>query len=194
MSQSIPVHREVHMHYTNKQLTMLMSNTLINYLPPSLAPIIVLCIGTDRSTGDSLGPLTGTLLSNKQPRHLAVYGTLHQPVHAMNLQETIHEIDQTFSNPYIIAVDAALGKTKSIGHIITHNRPIQPGAALNKDLPAVGDAYITGVVNVGGVMEYAVLQSTRLSTVYDMAEEIASILYRLDRFLHPAYLNEKSLI
>src|SRR5699024_6320300 len=70
MSQSIPVHREVHMHYTNKQLTMLMSNTLINYLPPSLAPIIVLCIGTDRSTGDSLGPLTGTLLSNKQPRHL----------------------------------------------------------------------------------------------------------------------------
>src|SRR5699024_5231421 len=67
ISQSIPVQREVHMHYTNKQLTMLMSNTLINYLPPSLALIIVLCIGTDRSTGDSLGPLTGTLLSNKQP-------------------------------------------------------------------------------------------------------------------------------
>ena len=194
MSQSIPIHHEVHMHYTNKQLTMLMSNTLISYIPPSLAPIIILCIGTDRSTGDSLGPLTGTLLSNKQPQHLAVYGTLHQPVHAMNLQETIHEIDQTFNNPYIIAVDAALGKTKSIGHIITHNRPIQPGAALNKDLPAVGDAYITGVVNVGGVMEYAVLQSTRLSTVYDMAEKIASILYRLDHLLHPSNFNTKSLI
>src|SRR5699024_10272688 len=110
MSQSIPIHREVHMHYTNKQLTKLMSNTLINYLPPSLAPTIVLCIGTDRSTGDSLGPLTGTLLSNKELQHLVVYGTLHQPVHAMNLQETIHEIDQTFCNPYIIAVDAALGK------------------------------------------------------------------------------------
>src|SRR5699024_10564239 len=137
--------------------------TLINYLPTSLAPIIVLCIGTDRSTGDSLGPLTGTLLSNKQPRHLAVYGTLHQLVHKINLQDTIHEIDQTFSNPYIIAVDAALVKTKSFGHISTLNRPLQLVTALNKQLPAGGDAYISGVVNVGGVMEYAVLQSTRLS-------------------------------
>lgn len=194
MNLPIPSHREVHMHYTNKQLTTMMSNTLINYFPSNLAPVVVLCIGTDRSTGDSLGPLTGTMLSNKQLHRLFVYGTLHQPVHAMNLQETIHEINQTFCNPYIIAIDAALGKTKSIGDIISHNRSIQPGAALNKELPAVGDAYITGVVNVGGVMEYAVLQSTRLSIVYDMAEKIASILYRIDQSLYTSYLHTKSII
>ena len=30
-------------------------------------PIVFVCIGTDRSTGDSLGPLVGTLLEEKVP-------------------------------------------------------------------------------------------------------------------------------
>ena len=41
-------------------------------------------------------------------------------------------------------------------------RTAKPGAGVNKDLPPVGDLYITGVVNVGGFMDYLVLQNTRL--------------------------------
>jgi len=40
-------------------------------------------------------------------------------------------------------------------------------------LPPIGDAYVTGVVNVGGFMEYLVLQNTRLSLVIKMADAIA---------------------
>lgn len=184
----------VYVHYKNEQATNIISNTLINYLPPTLSPVVVLCIGTDRSTGDSLGPLTGTILSNKRPHYIKVYGTLHEPIHAMNLQDKINEINNTFHKPYIIAIDAALGKTNSIGNIFTHNRPLQPGSALKKDLPDVGNASITGVVNIGGMMEYAVLQSTRLSIVHDMAEEIASILYRIDCSLRPHSFQSTSLI
>ena len=52
---------------------------------------VVLCIGTDRATGDALGPLVGSLLSNSQCAY-RVYGTLQHPVHALNLNDTIKKI------------------------------------------------------------------------------------------------------
>ena len=75
--------------------------------------------------------------------------------------------------PFIIAVDACLGKLDNVGCVALGHGPVKPGAAVNKDLPPVGDAYITGIVNVGGFMEHMVLQSTRLNLVVKMADSIA---------------------
>src|SRR5699024_11577215 len=61
------------------------------------------CIGTDRSTGDSLGPLTGTFLTELNPKHLTIYGTLHHPVHATNMHEYIDKITKYHRKPFIIA-------------------------------------------------------------------------------------------
>ena len=134
--------------------------------------IVVLCIGTDRSTGDSLGPLTGTKLKtlNMFPH---VYGTLDDPVHATNLESMLQLINTSFVRPYIIAVDACLGKLENVGCVTLGHGSVKPGAAVNKELPAVGNAYITGIVNVGGFMEHLVLQSTRLNLVMKMADTIA---------------------
>ena len=52
--------------------------------------------------------------------------------------------------------------------------PVKPGAGVNKELPAVGDIHITGIVNVSGFMEYFVLQNTRLHLVMKMAKTIAN--------------------
>ena len=41
-----------------------------------------------------------------------------------------------------------------------------------KNLPEVGDVFITGIVNVSGSFEQLLLQTTRLSTVFHMAEAI----------------------
>mgnify|MGYP001190510880 CR=1 FL=1 len=139
--------------------------------------LVVVCIGTDRSTGDALGPLVGTHLV-RACRDLHVYGTLSEPVHAMNLTETMNRIALEHRNPYIIAVDACLGQIASVGTIQFFHGPLRPGAGVHKDLPAVGDVHITGVVNVGGFMEYFVLQNTRLSLVFAMAEVIAESLAR----------------
>lgn len=76
-------------------------------------PVAVVCIGTDRSTGDSLGPLVGMKLAEKQPTRFHVYGTLADPVHAVNLNEKLDIIHHNHRNPFIIAIDACLGRTKA---------------------------------------------------------------------------------
>ena len=140
-------------------------------------PIVVLCIGTDRSTGDSLGPLVGNKLKFLVRHKIHLYGSLECPVHAKNLRETIDEINYSFTNPYIIAIDACLGSLQNVGKIIVEEKPLSPGAAMNKDLPKVGNLSITGVVNISGAFEFMVLQNTRLYTVMVLADAIANGLY-----------------
>ncbi|MDI6871649.1 MAG: spore protease YyaC [Bacillota bacterium] len=139
--------------------------------------IVVLCIGTDRSTGDALGPLTGSKLTTRTGRTFAVYGTLEQPVHAANLAENLERIVQLHHDPFVIAIDACLGKTDHVGCISVKSGPLRPGTGVNKNLPPVGQVHVIGVVNVGGFMEYLVLQNTRLALVMKMADIIADSLY-----------------
>ncbi|MBU8790864.1 MULTISPECIES: spore protease YyaC [Oceanobacillus] len=175
------------MLYTDPSLNQRMSEKIISWMPEIPRDYVIVCIGTDRSTGDSLGPLTGTFLNELKLKHMTVYGTLHQPVHATNLHETMEMIMEKHKNPYIIAIDACLGKNSSIGHLIAAKGPLKPGAALNKTLPLVGDMHITAVVNIGGFMEYSVLQNTRLSFVMDMAKQLANVLDFIDQHLKHHY-------
>lgn len=142
--------------------------------------IVIVCIGTDRSTGDALGPLVGSKLSARlhDDERAVVYGTLDAPVHAVNLKDTIDEINSKYQNPFVIAVDACLGQLSSVGLVTLANGPLKPGAGVNKVLPEVGHIHLTGIVNVGGFMEYFVLQNTRLSVVMRMADCIADGLNR----------------
>lgn len=136
-------------------------------------PIIFLCIGTDRCTGDSLGPLVGYHLKPCIPKgNFYIYGTLENPVHSKNLETVIDKIYSNFKNPYIVAIDASLGSVKNIGKVFIAKKPLQPGLALNKSLPSVGDISITGVVNIGGNFEFLVLQNTRLYVVMSLVETI----------------------
>lgn len=143
--------------------------------------IILLCIGTDRSTGDCLGPLVGNILSHDSQKLIHVYGTLDNPVHAANLQETIDQINQLYRAPFIIALDACLGSVENVGCITVGDGSLQPGAGVNKNLPKVGNMHITGIVNVGGFMEFLVLQNTRLNLVMKIANTIASAIRLITR-------------
>jgi len=140
--------------------------------------LVILCIGTDRSTGDSLGPLVGSKLKSFYPENLHIYGTLEEPVHAVNLVDKLQMITKNHDNPLIIAIDACLGQFSSVGFINVADGPIKPGAGVKKELPAVGTFHITGIVNVGGFMEYFILQNTRLFVVMSMAEIISSSIYK----------------
>lgn len=148
---------------------------IISKYKDSLKEVIFLCIGTDRATGDSLGPLVGYKLS-KLPfnDNIYVYGTLNNPVHAKNLICTIEEIYIKHKNPFLIAIDASLGKKEYINFITIGEGSLYPGAGFNKNLPPVGDIFITGIVNHCGIIELSVLQNTRLSVVMDMADIISS--------------------
>lgn len=132
--------------------------------------MIFLCVGSDRSTGDALGPLVGTEL---EKLGYNVIGTLDEPLHAVNLEERIKDIP---AGTYTIAVDACLGQMSSVGQVRHKKGPLKPGAGVNKDLIPVGDENIIGIVNVGGFMEYFVLQNTRLSLVIKLVNEIVALI------------------
>lgn len=148
-------------------------------------PLVFLCIGSDRATGDSLGPIIGQKLIKRHSRNLHVYGTLEQPVHAKNLEMTLKDIHMYFMNPYIIAIDASLGKASHIGYFTLAEGPLKPGAGVGKTLPPVGNLHITGIVNLSGVMEHSLLQTTRLHTVMLLADDICDgILYCITKLEH----------
>ncbi len=154
------------------------SETLLTYIEKGFAEgfksIVFVCIGTDRSTGDSLGPLVGYKLENNNYDNFYIHGTLKYPVHAKNLQDTIKIIETKYENPYVVAIDACLGQTDHVGYISIGEGSIKPGAGVNKELPPVGNMFITGIVNYGGFMDFLVLQNTRLCLVMDMADIISS--------------------
>lgn len=145
--------------------------------------IIFLCIGSDRATGDCLGPIIGYKLSKyKKIHNYYVYGTLEEPVHAKNLKSTIEMINQEHDDTFIIAIDASLGKSNHIGYITLGEGPLKPGAGVDKDLPEVGDIFITGIVNFSGLLDNMLLQTTRLSVVMSMADQIClAINYSLSK-------------
>ncbi len=152
---------------------------LTNMVTDSILPeqeIIILCIGSDRSTGDSLGPIIGHKFKEFISPGLYLLGDLSQPVHAANLSYCIKSIQKTFDNPFIIAIDASLGKEDHIGMITLGKGPLKPGLGVNKRLPEVGDIHITGIVNSSRDMESSTLQTTRLSVIFQIADAIVMAL------------------
>lgn len=148
-------------------------------------PIVVLCVGSDRSTGDSLGPLIGYKLEKYRLTAIDICGTLKNPVHAGNLKNKVDEIFSRKDNPFILAIDASLGNKDHIGFITLCNGPLKPGLGVNKELPDVGDINITGIVNCSGMMQSLLLQTTRLSMVMQLADVISkSVLYAIVEYLN----------
>lgn len=147
-----------------------------------IRPIVVLCIGSDRYTGDSLGPLVGSYLQDKT--NIAIYGSLDSPVHGGNLVETITMIKQVYLQPIIIAIDACLGKAMEIGNIEVWKGSLEAGIAVGNKLPSVGHISIIGVVNTGGQYGYMDLQSTPLSMVMKLSKAISIPLLEALNTLH----------
>jgi len=138
-------------------------------------PLVLVAIGTDRLTGDSLGPLVGSRARELAP-WLPVFGTLDEPVHAVNLAATIKKINHAYREPLVVAVDASLGLARNVGTVSIGRGSLYPGTGVNKNLPPVGEVFISGVVNVGGFLEFLVLQNTRLCLVMQLADCIARAL------------------
>lgn len=165
---------------------------VINHRKIAFRDIVILCIGTDRATGDCLGPLVGEHLQKMLP-NLPVYGNLEEPIHALNLEKTITDIYSEHKNPFIIAIDASLGIQEHIGYATLSQTPLKPGKGVNKKLPAIGNLSITGIVNVAGFPNSILLQSTRLHTVVTIANCISNAIYMFYVDANAAPTNELSM-
>lgn len=137
--------------------------------------ILFICIGTDRSTGDVLGPLVGSHLVGSG---LKVVGTLEEPCDATNLKSHLASVPEV---AVTIAIDACLGHPGSVGQYLVGNCSLRPAESVGASMPAVGQYSIAGVVNVNGPKPYWTLQTTSLRFVMNMADDIADAI--IDSFL-----------
>ena len=147
------------------------------------APPVIVCIGSDLAVGDSLGPITGSMLKYKtQGLRAFIYGTLASPVTAKEIKYLRSFLKETHKGSQIVAVDAAVGAEGDVGLLKLSDSPLFPGAGANKKLGSIGDISIMGIVAEKSIANYGLLNTTRLNLVYTMSEiiseAIATVLYQ----------------
>ena len=95
----------------------------------------VVCIGTDRVTGDAFGPFVGNNLLSC-PLIPQLIGTIDDPCHALSIPDKIREIK--FDN--VLAIDACMASEKTPIHKISLiEGPVCPGSGVGKNIEAIGD-------------------------------------------------------
>jgi putative sporulation protein YyaC len=112
---------------------------------------IIICIGTNKISGDDLAPRIGTLLSNLNTFNVPIYGTLESPIHAKNIKNKIEEIKSKHPFSKIIAIDAGVGCSDSVGYISMKKGHIRPGNGngdIKNSIPLLGDISIVGCVGL----------------------------------------------
>ncbi len=154
--------------------TILFSTALnehIAYLNKEFRDLILLCIGTDKITGDCLGPLVGSKLKQRNFPY-PLYGTLEKPLHAGNLTEKLPQISTAHPNACVLAIDAAVGSKKHIGLISLSCQPLFPGKGVSRPLDPIGNISITGIINECSASSEMLLPYTSLYLVDKLAEYI----------------------
>lgn len=139
--------------------------------------VVIICIGSDKYIFDSFGPVLGQLIKEKRLLNIKVYGTLDNPIHALNLQKEFEIIRNKHKNSFIIGVDASV-TTKNISERIAFlNKSIEPGLAFNKKLIPVGDCSIIFRVSKEEASE---IKEMRISEVYNECKKIVDFLDCID--------------
>ncbi len=135
--------------------------------------IVFLCIGTDKIIGDSLGPYIGTLLKR---RGCCVYGCIGDTVNATNLTAAIVQIFRRHKNPFIIAVDACLGRRDHVGFASLSTEKLKAGAGVNKILLPVGNISVTGIVTEFGANSFKRLMNVSEERIVGMGRAMTDAL------------------
>lgn len=142
---------------------------------------IIVCIGTDRCIGDCLGPLVGSFLQeNFFP--FPVFGTISEPIHALNIDKRLSEIKTLYPRGNIIGIDACLGDSDSIGEIQARDYPIHPGKGVGKCLPDVGRISVIGIVDSSDSSELFTNRNIRLDLIMKLSKVITQAI------IHSYYL------
>lgn len=177
---SMAVDKLLKLHQNKKMQGAGMHSTKNRVPSPVEKSPIVVCVGSDLAIGDSLGPIVGSMLKFKtQGLGIFLYGTLSSPITAKEIKYVRTFLKETHRGAPVIAIDAAVGEAGDIGLIKINDTPLLPGAGANKQLGAIGDITIMGIVAEKSIANYGLLNTTRLNLVYRMAEIISEGLSAL---------------
>lgn len=152
--------------------------------------IVFLCIGTDRITGDSYGPLVGHHLKKLFKLYggysnVKVFGDLEEQISNDNIKQKLKTIYNDFERPCVIAIDSALSKVQDIGSLIIDTNGICVGKAMNRKEERVGDLCIKGVVSKNlksPRCNFNMLQNIPLGLVLHMSELTSNGIYEVMKY------------
>lgn len=118
--------------------------------------IVVIGIGSSRVVYDSFGPFTVSLLkqyfiySGKRCRfNLFLYGDLESPIHALNYDKRINEIEEIHKDKnvlYIVLDACKTMRNQKENEIQIAILPTTPGKGVGKNLRSIGDISIHHVL------------------------------------------------
>ncbi len=135
---------------------------------------VILCIGSDLSIGDSLGPIIGSELNLKLNGKAYVYGTLESPITALEINAVLKTINKIHPKSKILVIDAAVGNFEDIGAIKLTDIGIKPGLGVNKDFDVVGDTSIIAIVSEKSENDKNLFYGTRLSFIKKVSSVIVA--------------------
>lgn len=143
---------------------------------------VVLCIGTMRVTGDSVGPRVGDILKARGV-NCFVYGDSTTNINAHKLDVYRNLIDVCHKADIIIAVDAALGEKADVGRVKITNNGLFPGRALGRKSKSLGDIGVLAVVGEKGGDNYSCLAGGDEKFIEELARKTADITMRLIEYI-----------
>lgn len=137
------INEYIEVSYSDREAYKKLGQALCSYLNKDT---IILCIGSTKLNGDSLGPRVGSCLV-KEGIGLPVFGTVENPIHALNLEKAYKSIRSSYENPSILAVDAAISqRTCKVGCVSLIPKALSAGTGVHKELISVGSSSIVGFV------------------------------------------------
>ena len=152
--------------------------------------IVFLCIGTDRMTGDSFGPLVGTKLKQQFEKNniwnINVYGTLEENVSYKNITYFMDLINKRHYNSLVIAIDSALSSKENIGKVFIEEQKLELGKSLNKKKIEIGDVSIKAVVGKNYKLpkyNFNVLQNISLNDVFKLVNIVSDGIIDTIKFI-----------
>lgn len=118
--------------------------------------IVVIGIGSSRVVYDSFGPFTVSLLeqyfiySEKKCKfELFLYGNLESPIHAVNYDKKINEIEEIHKDKnvlYIVLDACKTMKKQKKNELHAKRKPTSPGSGVGKNLKSIGNISVHNVL------------------------------------------------
>ena len=149
---------------------------------------VILCIGTPKVTGDSLGPRVGDLLANEYSVNAYVYGKTAFPVTGVNCKNYFAHIKTHHPNSLVVTVDACVGAENEVGKIKYSLDGLRAGSALGKLLDPFGDISFLGVIAPKTSDNLRSLSSVSEQAVDDLSQKIAKKIQNLLSDLRLTYI------
>lgn len=107
--------------------------------------VVFVCIGTPKIIGDSLGPLVGEMLRERNV-NAYVYGTRRRPITALNLHGYRKMLETYHRGDIVVAIDATMGALEDVGKIKVSENGLRPAGAFRKNAGRLGDVGIMAIV------------------------------------------------